>query len=488
MSCLASSLCRLPPELFENILEYLGDNEIRWLRLTCKDVRDRTFHRFRSQFTCRKTDLSANSLQRLIDISNHEQFGSAVKTVIVVAVLYDTAYLHELVEWKPHFSSANSYNNLTEPPDRLRELTTSEIAQARWEKSLLSQLEAEQHGPKVQEVRTGYGDGHRPVGRIDVAGEEEKTQLSRTMLTIAFCQLGRLKSLVLEAAVYKVAAVRLAAYKCTDPEVMWKKASYVFHEVMTTLAESRMIVDQLNIYGGPWGCSVSCDIIHEIVSFWTDQDRENTLRAVKTLSLCVSAWKTDGEIDYLVRRKAAPTVHLHRSLAGFLALCPNVEELEIQAYQRGGHPDFRNAFESVAEEVRFPGLRSCTLGGLQLRETELIRFLQDNHRLENLKLESLTLTQGSWTEFFRCCSNRVAELEMLTVRYLNVPQYQVLIENEDENGVVRILREGLKRGINIRCTAGFGLTGNRRRRLREKYGPPECVPNRLQFDGIGRGS
>ena len=484
MSCLASSLCRLPPELFENILEYLGDNEISWLRLTCKNVQDRTFHRFRSQFTCRKTDLSANGLQRLIDIINHEHFGSAVKTVTVVAVLYDTAYLHELVECKPPFPSRNSYN-LTEPPNRLRELTTSEVAQVRWEQSLLSQLEAEQHGPKVREVRTGYGDGHRPVGRIDVAEEEEKTQLSRTMLTIAFCQLGRLKSLVLEAAVYKVAAVRLAAYKCTDPKVMWKKASYVFHEVMTAVAESRMIVDQLNIYGGPWGCSVSCDIIHEVVSFWTDQDRENTLHAVKTLSLCVSAWE---ESDYPARMKAAPTVHCHRSLAGFLDLCPNVEELEIQAYKRGGHSGFRHAFESVAEEVRFSGLRSCTLGGLQLREIDLIRFLQDNHRLENLSLQSITLRQGSWTEFFRCYSNRVAELEMLTVQHLYVPQYEVLVENEDENGVVRILGEELKRGINIRCTAGLGLRGNRRRRLREKYGPPECVPDRLQFDGIGGGS
>lgn len=485
MSCVTSSLCRLPPELFENILEYLGDIEISWLRLTCKNIRDRTFHRFRSRFTCRQTDLSANSLQRLIDVSNHEQFGSAVETVTVVAVLYDSAYLHELAKCTTPFPENSG--NLTETPDRPRELTESEVAQVRWELSLLSQLEAEQHGPKVQEVRTGYGLGHRPAGRIAVVEQEEKTRLSRTMLTIAFCQLGRLKSLILEAAVYKVAAVRLAAYKCTDLKVMWKKASYVFHEVMTAIAESGMLVDRLSIYGGPWGCGVSCDIIHEVVGLWTDQDREKTLDAVKTLSLCVSAWRPDNEIDYTAKRKVALTEHRHRSLASFLALFPNIEELELQAYATECvRPWFQDAFESVAEEVRFSSIRSCALGGLHLREKDLIRFLQDNHKLADLNLQSITLVQGNWHEFFRSCSDRVIELEMLTCQHLYIPRHVILTEHEDENGVVRILGEDIKRGINIRSTHELGLT--RKRRLYEKYGPPQRVRHRLKFDGIGRGS
>ena len=486
MSSLASSLCRLPPELFENILWYLGDNEISWLRLTCKDVRDRTLHRFQRRFIHRQTDLSTNSLQRLIDISNHEQFGSAVETVTVVAVLYDSAYLHELVKCTTPFPESS--DNPAEPPDRPSELTEPEVAQVKWELSLLSKLEAEQHGPKVQDVRTGHGLGRRPVGRVDVVEEEEKTRLSRTMLTIAFCQLGRLKSLILEAAVYKVAAIRLAAYKCTDTEVMWRKTSYVFGEVMIALAESRMKVDRLSIYGGPWGGSVSCDIIHEVVGFWTDQDREKTLDAVKILSLCVSAWKPDEEKDYRARREAAPTVHRHCNLAGFLALCPNVEELDLQAYATdcAWYPWFQDAFESVVEEVRFSSLRSCALGGLHLREIDLIRFLQDNRRLGEFKLQNIILTQGSWHEFIHSCSDREVELEMLTLQNLYVPRYVILIENEDENGVVRILGEQLKRGINICGTARLGFT--RKRTLYEKYGPPKCVRRRLQFDGIGRGS
>ena len=486
MSCLASSLCRLPPELFENILEYLGDNEINWLRLTCKDVRDRTLHRFRRRFIYRQTDLSANSLQMLIDIGNHEQFGSAVETVTVVAVLYDSAYLHELVKCTTPFPESS--DNPTEPPDRPTELTGSEVSQVRWELSLLSKLEAEQHGPKVQDVRTGHGLGRRPIGRVDVVEEEEKTRLSRTMLTIAFCQLGRLKSLILEAAVYKMAAVRLAAYKCTDTEVMWRKASYVFREVMIALAESRMIVDRLSIYGGPWGGSVSCDIIHEVVGFWTDQDREKTLDAVKRLSLCVSAWNPDEATDYRAERKAAPTVNRHRSLAGFLALCPNVEELELQGYatDRGGIPWSQDCFESVAEEVQFSSLRSCALGGLHLREIDLIRFLEDNRRLGDLSLQVVTLTQGDWHAVFRFCLDKLVELEMLTFQYLWVSRHVFLIENEDENGVVRISGEDLKRIIGVCGTAKRGL--RRKRRLYEKYGPPGCVPNRLQFDGIGRGS
>ena len=499
MSCLASSLCQLPPELFDNVLEYLGDAETSWLRLTCKNLRDRTHHRFRSRFTCRQTDLSANSLQRLIDISSHEKFGSAVKSVTIVAVVYDTAYLHGLAECRQPTPEGTSYN-LARTPSRPRvgygtpdgsgnkELTESEAAQMRWEQSLLSQHEAEQHGPKVRELQLRYGISHRPVGRNDVAEEEEKTRMCRTMLTIAFCQLGRLKSLTLEAAVYKVTAVRLAAYKCTNPNVMWKKASYVFHEVMTAIAESRMTVDQLSIYGGPWGCSVSTDMIHEVVSFWRDQDREKALAAVKTLALWVSAWEAYDESGYPAKRKSVPTVHHHRSLAGFLALCPNVEELEIHAYTMGSNlSGLENAFESVTEEVRFSSLLSCTLGGLQLREIDLIQFLQDNRKLANLKLQSVTLKQGDWYNFFDYFSNRVVELEMLSVQRLYIPRYELLIfENEDENGVVRILGEELKRGINFHSASRRGPRW--RRRLYTEYGPPDCVGDRLQFDGIGRES
>ena len=488
MSALASSLCLLPPELFEFILEDLGDAEISCLRLTCKNLRDRSHHRFQSRFTCRQTDLSTNSLQRLIDISGHEQFGSAVKTVTVVAVLYDTAYLHGLMDFYGTPSPSETSHNPTKTHNRrrgdhrvpeipgIKKLTALEVAQVRWEQSLLSQLEAEQHGPKAREVQTRYGAGHRPVERNDGAEEEEKTRLCRTMLTIAFCQLGRLQSLILEAAVYKVAAVRLAAYKCTYPNFMWSKASYVFHEVMTAMAESRMTVEQLSIYGGPWGCSVSSDMIHEVVSLWRDQDRKKALAAVKALALCVSD----------PTRRVDPKIHHYSSIAGFLALFRNVEELEIHVCRMESRfTKFEDVFEAVTKEVRFPSLLTCTLKGLQLRETDLIHFLEDNSRLANLKLRNVTLKQGSWHEFFRCCSNRVVALEMLSIQRLYIFRIELLIfENEDENGVISIQGEELKRGIKFRSTPN----PRRWERLREEYGPPDCVPDRLQFDGIGRGS
>ena len=489
MSFLASSLCRLPPELFENVLEYLGDAEISWLRLTCKNLGDRTHYRFRSRFTCRQTDLSVNSLQRLIDISSHEQFGSAVKTVTIVAVLHDTAYLHGLVDCETPSPSETSYNPIeTRNGPRMggrmpeissiEELAESEVAQLRWEQSLLSQHEAEQHGPRVREVRTRYGDGHRPVGRTDVAEEEEKARLCRTMLTIAFCQLGRLQSLILEAAVYKVAAVRLAAFKCTDTNVMWKKASYVFHVVMTAMAESQMTADHLGIYGGPWGCSVSSDMIHEIVNFWRDQDREKALAAVKVLALCVSD----------PTRSVVPRIHHYLSIAGFLALCPNVEELEIHAYTMGPQASkFEDVFESLTKEVRFFRLITCTLKGLQLHEIDLIRFLQNNSRLVNLKLQDVTLKQGNWHDFFRCCSNGVVGLEMLSIQRLCIFRHELLIfENEDENGLINIPAEELKRGINFHTT--FSRVHWEGRKSYKEYGPPHRVPDRLKFDGIGRGS
>ena len=348
----------------------------------------------------------------------------------------------------------------------------------RWEQSLLSPLEAEQHGPKVREVRIGNEPGNRLVGRTDVA-EEEKTRLCRTMLTIAFCQLGRLQNLVLEAAVYKVAAVRLPAHTCTDTSLMWKKASYVFHEVMTAIAESQMTVDQLSIYGGPWGGSVTSDILHELVNRWRDQNRGLIFDAVKALALCVSE----------PARIVARGTHHFSSIAGFLALCPHVEELEIHAYTISPAASrFKDFFEVVAKEVRFSALLTCTLKGLQLREIDLIHFVENSSRLANLNLRNIDLKHGSWHDFFHCCSSKVVALKMLSVQRLYFSRQQLLIfENEDENGVISIQGKELKRGINFRSIHNRG-SWESWERLRKDYGPPHCVPERLLFDGIGRGS
>ena len=476
----ACSLLQLPHELFEIILGNLGYAEIGWLRLTCKTLQHRTHYRFRQQFCRRETDLSTNSLQRLINAISHEEFGSAIQDLTVVAATYDPAYLKDLMDKDKHHAPYQFYPRaMPQRGPNVTDLTPEQLAQAKWEYNLFSQSAAEQ--PSVKALERQLNSSSTSNEASDTNPEEsEKASLALTMLTIAFSQLGRLRTLSLESAVYKMAAMRLPAYKCTEWPQMWKKASSVFSAVMTTVAESQMQVQRLNIYGGQWGCSVPTFLVDDLVHKLRDQGLKEAFGGLKALALCVSV-----QVNYdNPHQYPAPTESDYKGLSAFLSLCPDLRDLDLHVYKlRHQWDDGERIFTEVSDNLKFSSLNRCTLRGLQLHQGDLMTFLRNSPNLQTLELRKLSLQERSWRPVFDYCSSSENTIDKVTLHLLYDPGF-LYFGTKSVLDLFTLEGEDLKRGIIYQIIPREGESGFAA--LQVEYGPPEAVPLRLEFNGIRR--
>jgi hypothetical protein len=79
-----SRLCALSTELIEYIVAKLELDDLCLLRLVCKNLSHKTLHYFGSTyFAYFRTDLSRTSLQKLQQLSRHEQLGHYVRTLLI---------------------------------------------------------------------------------------------------------------------------------------------------------------------------------------------------------------------------------------------------------------------------------------------------------------------------------------------------------------------------------------------------------------------
>ena len=83
---MASSLPSLPVEVIEAITDKLNPRNLFSLRLSCKEINQKTLHRFgQACFTTLRTDLTHDNLQRLQSVSKSAQFSHFVRTLVIKA-------------------------------------------------------------------------------------------------------------------------------------------------------------------------------------------------------------------------------------------------------------------------------------------------------------------------------------------------------------------------------------------------------------------
>lgn len=81
---MASSLSNLPVEVIEAISDRLNPTDLFSLRLSCKEINQKTLHRFgQAYFTTLRTDLTHDDLQRLLSISKNGQLRHFVRTLVI---------------------------------------------------------------------------------------------------------------------------------------------------------------------------------------------------------------------------------------------------------------------------------------------------------------------------------------------------------------------------------------------------------------------
>ena len=81
-----ASLAHLPVEVIEAITDKLNPRDLVSLRLSCKEISQKTFHRFgQAYFTTLETDFTHDNLQRLLSISKHGQLRHFIRKLVIKA-------------------------------------------------------------------------------------------------------------------------------------------------------------------------------------------------------------------------------------------------------------------------------------------------------------------------------------------------------------------------------------------------------------------
>lgn len=455
-----SSFTSLPVELSTIIIDEVDSRDISSLRLTCSRLRSTTLYRFRQAFTHRTTNMSSKSLQALTAICEHEDLGPAIRSLTIVAACYDTTFLQKVLDTKRPYKKYNEEHGPVVRENH-KPCTREELNTVATQHNLLIRRKADQ--AKV------------------AASKSDLMQLTATLQTAS-----NLRTITLEAGLYHYPEIRVAASQSRGAWAeVWKRALHVYSVTMTALAQSKLRIEELHIYGGKRGCSVPAYDMHRLMPDLLAKGLKEVLVQLRVLSLNYATRLLEAERPFGVKgfqgyprrieesnTKLVSLATDKRNYLGpayFLSLCPNLQELDIGYYALrvpewcssgdfsaywGG---YENVFDQFTNSVRLPKLLKCKIRGQSIRQHALLQLLKDSSRLETLELRFVTLVEGgSWGTIFDQCRH----LDSLILLRLFQGNRSVLTRRDHQRG------------------PGYKLTaGSDRLRNGIEYTTPDWEPN-----------
>ena len=389
-------LALLPFELSKIIFDQIDREDIHSLRLTCSLLRSTTLHHFRLAFAHRTTDLSPRSLLSLITLCENEDLGSAVEKLTIVAAYYDPAWIEKVSQRSDRPYTLEEADEAT-PCDSLLELRI----------------------------------------RLAESTEAASNQSDLRLLTTALQKASNLRTIALESGVYQGPEVRLpASQSCGAWHEVWKRALHVFSITMMALAQSRLPLDELHIYGGYWGCGVPAYDIYQLMPGLITKGLGGVLVNLRVLTLSYStphlnegAFDTeyfDNEENPKFPFRDTNSNNFLPSLAfaqrnylgpaSFLALCPNLEDLVLSLYHT--HPpdsyspedvsasdeEYEDVSDHNAQAIQMPKMLRCKISGQRIRQHALLQVLRDSPELETLDSRFVALVEArSWGPLLDPC-------------------------------------------------------------------------------------
>ncbi|KAI4268773.1 MAG: hypothetical protein L6R38_007724 [Xanthoria sp. 2 TBL-2021] len=256
------SLDGVAQELVDKIVDDLDLTSISSLRLACRGLGDRCCgQRYMSFFGQQAVDLTPESLQRLCLIAAHPKLGSAVRVIVVTAVVYDTSELERMLSTKRRRSHEKQgvFSITTEP-----QADRGELDEAQRNLDRLISRRREQ-----QEMRRDDSDVR--------------------LLADALRKLGTLDSLAVEAAVDQGNENQLfASSAAREWHPIWIRACQVYGIVMSAIARSEVAIHTLTIYNKSLRCSVPTFDVNELLPLLESTNFTAAAQQIRFLALSVS--------------------------------------------------------------------------------------------------------------------------------------------------------------------------------------------------------
>jgi hypothetical protein len=366
------------------------------------------------------TDLTKESLDELNALACHPELGPAVKSVTVIANIYDTSELGRMLSTKRKRITTRTgpFTSTTEP-----RCTNDELLQAmrdvEWLRTRTEHLNSQPEG------------------------------LTISTLESALCAFGKLDVIDFDAS------VTLAPGKVAGPEVapewhaVWTRAAQAFRITTLAMARSKVQVETLSIYRNTKRCSIpSADITDHAVALENSgfaeagkymqnlalsmstaivRDFSKVVEARERLTGIQRLYQDNfgvSEACFLTAEDAEAMADVNfPGVARLLKLTPNLEALDLHLCNtlRGPIKNYDQIFNIIARDVHLPALEQCFLRGIPTTAESLLSFLEKHPKINDLDLREVRLTTGSWEPIFAHLSGMLAltKLRMSNLRDMN---------------------------------------------------------------------
>ena len=383
----------IPPELLGNLVDDLDRPSICNLRLASRYFRTFTYHRFRRFFVQRRTDLTWDSLVRLGQIAADPDFGSAVRSLMVMATVCDGSRWERILSKKKQRVS-----------NKQRKATAEKLIEARTMQDKL----------------------------VSVAKNQQQMSSDETDLELLAAALRRfrsLPSLQVEGAVYDGTTGYKAASKMQKWHLVFLRAAQVHRTVMLAIARGGVAIEKLHIYQTSRRCSVPTWEINELMPKLDSTAFADAGRNIKTLSLSLSTSfesedqsitemienLSDIERVYYDASMSSDAGYLlddgpsywaegnYIGVARLLQHLPSIETLKLHLYDtlKFEKNNYAKILAHIADTVHLPALRHVTFGGLPCTSSSLVAFLQAHETsIQVLNLRQIDLVDASWRTVF----------------------------------------------------------------------------------------
>ncbi|KAK6523095.1 hypothetical protein TWF694_005993 [Orbilia ellipsospora] len=392
---------RLPTELVDNVMQNLDLPSIKNLRLSCKGLTEKLLQPFLKRYIAHQvTDLSQESLHRLVELANHPFFGKAVDNLIIVAVFYDPSIAEEMLKTgtKTVRESQGVFHSVSHP-----KCTEQELADARADVDWLQARQAERDQVGYETLATSLSEG--------------------------LAAFGSLQSIDFRVSVVQRRSPSGDRRPTLEWISIWKVAAQVFDIAMTAIARSEVEVGSLIIYRKPGAVSIPSFSVQSLLQRLGGPG--GFTEAGKHIKRLVLNTSTRVPIDAASVRDAAeqlegaerayhevfgsaaglyandsPEAQAEENFTGvaqLLSTMPSLKVLDIHM-RNGLRNNANNLYEKVfgliTQETHFSDLQEVYLRGLSMTEELLLEFLRKNPHLREIHLQNVTFNSGEWLSIF----------------------------------------------------------------------------------------
>lgn len=379
-----TNLDSLPSLVTENIVQYLDLGAIKSLRLSCKALSERCIGpHFKSYFREQRTDLTEESLKSLCALASHPSLGSTVKILTVLAVVYDSSELKEVL--------SSGERRIVNFDGCIQTVTYEDCTE--------------------EELTTVKSD----LGWLQARQDEKQSDVSVIESLVSAMKLfEKLDSISLEAAVVQGRG-EIEPPPNRKWHETWTRAWQVYDLTMTAVIRSGIAIDTLTVYRETMRCSVqACNITAHIASLDAADRLSFAGSSIKHLALSISPEITEDFDSTTLEGQNG------YGIAGLLKLMSNLETLDLHLYRprKGKRIRCERILEEVAQVVHLPLLKQCSWNGAFCTEETMLQFLKKYPQITHLTLGEINLVSGSWAPILEYLSNEMPALISLRLSNL----------------------------------------------------------------------